>query len=578
MKRIKLASLLLCILLPTMLSAQIPTITSALQIPGVGDSVHYETANSFGFNPAGSGGVVNVTWDYNTLFNTGPIDYWYEDALNHPMTDSFPNANLTLANSADPGLFFLETRLDSILRWGFTSSGGNAYYDDPALLFTFPITGGTSFSSSYSGRMSPFGAGEDSVKIEFGGYSASGDAYGTLILPTGSFANVLRVHVLESFTIKLYFLGVPFLTENISDDYYYWFVDTISHPILVYGETTTSQGTTKELRYQPIAGGSICGMLPNVTATDETVQGANDGTATTSPTGGTLPFTFLWSNGGTTQTITGLSPGNYSVTITDNTGCTATGSTTVNAGSPPCSMSATVTGTDESIQGTNDGTASVSPSNGTAPFTYIWTNGASTQSITGLAPGTYSVTVTDNVGCTATGSYTVNQGAPPCNMTATVTSTDETSAGAANGTANVSPTNGTAPFSYIWTNSQTTQTITGLAPGTYSVTVTDANGCTATGSATVNAGSVGVVSPASNRFFEIVPNPSNGFVYLKCAHPETHRLQLEIMDVSGKLLKKQAISSRLTVLDLTEINGNHVFVFVKNGEDLLFTERVVVGK
>ena len=56
MKRIKLASLLLCILLPTMLSAQIPTITSALQIPGVGDSVHYETANSFGFNPAGSGG------------------------------------------------------------------------------------------------------------------------------------------------------------------------------------------------------------------------------------------------------------------------------------------------------------------------------------------------------------------------------------------------------------------------------------------------------------------------------------------------------------------------------------------
>ena len=268
----KLISSFLGILIPLMLCAQIPIITSVQQIPAVGDSVNYIIANNFGFDPAGSGGVVNVTWDYNSLISTGSIDYWYEDASNHPQTDSFPNANLTLANSADAGLFFLETRIDSILRWGFTSGGGDAYYNDPALLLAFPITGGTSFSSSYNGSMSPFGVGEDSVKIEFGNYSASGDAYGTVILPTGAFANVLRVHVIESFTINLYLLGTPFISENITDDYYYWFVDTISHPILVYGETTSSQGITKELRYQPITV-DTCNIIANI-QTCELIVGA----------------------------------------------------------------------------------------------------------------------------------------------------------------------------------------------------------------------------------------------------------------------------------------------------------------
>jgi hypothetical protein len=143
---------------------------------------------------------------------------------------------------------------------------------------------------------------------------------------------------------------------------------------------------------------------------------------------------------------------------------------------PGCNLSATATGTDVSCNGGNNGTATATATGNLVPVTYLWSNGATTASITGLTAGTYTVTVTETPTCTAVAAYTVTE---PLAMDAACSKTDATTIGGADGTASVIATGGTAPYTYLWSNGQTTASITGLTAGTYTVTVTDLNGCTA---------------------------------------------------------------------------------------------------
>ena len=126
-----------------------------------------------------------------------------------------------------------------------------------------------------------------------------------------------------------------------------------------------------------------------------------DGTATVTVVNGFAPFTYAWSNSGTTQTITGLGAGLYTVTVTDANGCTGEGSIDVLDLDDCCGLSATVTIVDETCNefDTMDGEVSVSPSGGVTPYTYNWSTGATTSSITGLSEGSYQVTITDADGC-----------------------------------------------------------------------------------------------------------------------------------------------------------------------------------
>ena len=256
-----------------------------------------------------------------------------------------------------------------------------------------------------------------------------------------------------------------------------------------YGVTVTDANVCASTGSSVINPGSGCTFTLTVSSTDETAAGANDGTATAAATGGSIPYTYSWSNGGTTSSISGLAPGTYAVTVTDAASCMATGSTVVNAGG--CTFTLTVSSTDETFAGANDGTATATATGGTSPYTYNWSNAGTTSSISGLAPGTYAVTVTDAAGCIATGSTAVNTGG--CALTLAMTGTDETSAGANDGTATVTPSAGTIPYTYNWSNGGTTSSISGLAPGTYGVTVTDAAACVANGSMVINAGSTSAI-------------------------------------------------------------------------------------
>ena len=123
-------------------------------------------------------------------------------------------------------------------------------------------------------------------------------------------------------------------------------------------------------------------------------------------TGGTTPYTYAWSNGATTQDLSGLVAGVYSVTVTDANGSTCTRSETATITQPPI-LTAIAAGI--SVWPSGSGSASVTASGGTPQYTYMWSNGATTSSISGLPAGTYSVSVTDAHGCTATASYVVTQ-------------------------------------------------------------------------------------------------------------------------------------------------------------------------
>jgi hypothetical protein len=131
--------------------------------------------------------------------------------------------------------------------------------------------------------------------------------------------------------------------------------------------------------------------------------------------------------------------------------------------------------------GAADGGATAFATGGTTPYTYLWSNAATTASITGVAAGTYTTTITDANGCTSTAAAAITE---PAALTASATATPTTGA-MNNGTATVSAGGGTPSYTYVWSNGQTTATADGLAAGTYTSTVTDANGCTATATATV---------------------------------------------------------------------------------------------
>jgi uncharacterized protein (DUF2141 family) len=222
-------------------------------------------------------------------------------------------------------------------------------------------------------------------------------------------------------------------------------------------------------------------LLPNASATGETAFNANDGTATANPSGGTAGYTYNWSNGSTAQTITNLSPGTYTVSVTDTNGCITIQSVTVNAFG--CSLMASASATNVSCFGYNDGLASVNLTGGTNPVTYTWSNGATTQSVNNLAPGFYTVNVLDGNNCPAMLSLVISE---PPQLLANASATDPTANGANDGTATASPTGGNPGYQYLWSTGSTAQSITNLSPGSYTVSVTDAMGCSVVQTVTVN--------------------------------------------------------------------------------------------
>ena len=222
------------------------------------------------------------------------------------------------------------------------------------------------------------------------------------------------------------------------------------------------------------------------------------GSITATPSGGFSPYTYAWSSGATGSTATGLPAGNYTVTITDSKGCNNTATATLTA---PAAMTATATITDVNCAGANTGKITLNITNGTAPYTFNWSNNSTTNPAQNLTAGNYTVTVTDASGCTFTSSYTVSEPSP---ITINITNQNPTCSGANNGSLTATATGGTAPLTYSWSSGSNTAIAANLIAGNYTVTVTDAKGCTKTAQATLTDAS------AINVNLQITPISCSG--------------------------------------------------------------------
>ncbi|WP_319479246.1 PKD-like domain-containing protein [uncultured Draconibacterium sp.] len=322
-----------------------------------------------------------------------------------------------------------------------------------------------------------------------------------------------------------------------------------------YTVTVTDAGGCTVEDIPVTIGGANAVLAVTGSTTDLTCNGDNSGEIDIIVTGGTAPYSYVWSNGLSSEDISNLPAGDYSVVVTDANGCNVTSETfsltqpaalsltasnivntecnasvgevtieeasgtagtfTVNgvnvtgssatftdlpAGYYTATFVATGTGctaetsfniinsnsdlagsvtahTNVSCNGGNDGTVTVVPTGGTSPYSFELNGSLVGDGVfTGLSAGEYGAKITDANGCTYTVSFDIDE---PTELVAQiVSSTDERCFNAADGTATIDVTGGTTPYSYLWSNGQTTATAVGLADGSYTVTVTDAGGCT----------------------------------------------------------------------------------------------------
>lgn len=229
---------------------------------------------------------------------------------------------------------------------------------------------------------------------------------------------------------------------------------------------------------------SVCSISLNPVVDPATCNASNDGSIGLSPSGGQPPYTYHWSTGATTSTITNLNTGTYAVTVTDGNACTASGSYDVSTANA-VQANGNVTHHDCA---TSKGSINLGPSGGAPPYTYTWSNGATTEDVSNLDAGTYMVTIHHLGGtCHSPFSFAVNSDPATTDL-----GTDKTVyrgyAPAECTTLNPESSGGAAPYTYAWSTGATSSTLNvcPTSTTTYAVTVTDARGCTATDAVVVN--------------------------------------------------------------------------------------------
>jgi len=210
-------------------------------------------------------------------------------------------------------------------------------------------------------------------------------------------------------------------------------------------------------------------VLSIVIAPTETACNAPTGTAEALVSGGSAPYTWLWSNGQTTQTATVLDAIPYEVTVTDAAGCVVQGHVLVER-SDDLALSATVL--PPTACGANNGSATAVPGSGTAPYTYLWSSGPTAAAASGLRSGIYSVRVTDINGCQDTLRVRINDAALSLSLSSTPAFCGTFSAGASS-----TASGGTVPYRYRWSSGDTTSAVSGRSAGTYTLLLRDQAGC-----------------------------------------------------------------------------------------------------
>ena len=299
------------------------------------------------------------------------------------------------------------------------------------------------------------------------------------------------------------------------------------------------------------------------TATFATCNQSN-GSASIQATGGALPYTYLWSSGQTTATATSLVGGAYSCTITDANGCVGVDIASVGIDNSMAPVSSTVT-TNVSCHGDQNGAIDMTITAGTMPYTYLWSDGSINEDLSGISAGTYLIEYTDANGCVDYASATITE---PDAVTAQFTIVDESGAGTNNGSASATSSGGVAPYTYLWSDGQTTPNATGLSAGTYTCDITEGNGCVSNFSVIIGEGT-GTAIEDLQRIFLVYPNPVKDVLTINGIYSS-----IEIYNIFGKLM---LTSQTQKTIDVSTLSNGVYFVNI-NDENTITVKKITVAK
>jgi hypothetical protein len=301
---------------------------------------------------------------------------------------------------------------------------------------------------------------------------------------------------------------------------------------------------------------------------------ANSGTVTATVSGGASPYNYIWSNGATNRSLTGLPAGTYSVTVTDAGNCSAVGSRTITQNTN--ALNVTYTSTNVRCAGGNTGAIDLTVTGGQQPYTYRWYAplSATTQDVNGLAGGTYTVMVSDAAGCNTVVSIVIQQ---PSTMTMTFTTTP--AGGANNGTASVSVNGGVAPYTFQWSNGSTGQTTVGLAAGSYSVLVRDANGCEAIATVIIS-NTVGVQTLDNLLRFDLFPNPNDGRFAILVEWSQNQSAAIDIYAANGQMIEHHDIITSNYIHKPIDIShqADGVYFIILRTEKGALSKKIMINK
>lgn len=302
---------------------------------------------------------------------------------------------------------------------------------------------------------------------------------------------------------------------------------------------------------QPAQPLSITGIV-----TDVNCYGGSDGGIDATISGGTAPYIFTWIDEDSivlshiSEDISNMKSGDYTLLVTDTNGCVLPESFTINQPLNPLSL--VFSKTEVNCFAGSDGSINLTVLGGTANYSYLWSNGAITQNLTNVSTGMYSVMVTDANSCTISDSVFITE--PNAALQASTLAYEATCFGGDNGKINLTVAGGTLPYSYVWSNGQTTKDIDTLIAGNYTVTITDANGCIA------NSGGV-VGQPATG--LTITYNVDSVSCY---SYSDGHIR----VDVAGGTMPYQL--QWADSMFLVSVNGNDIYNLPKGLYNIILTD------
>lgn len=405
MKQIYLASALLF----ACLNGNAQTLTQAVS-PSAGANYYY-LSDTLQHNPGAAGSGNN--WNFSSIVYPAAIST--ENCVlpsATPNANAFPTATVAMGTAADTNYTYYRVTPSISEIQGFVLGTQVIPLSNPATELTFPLSLNNTISDTYTGSFNvSFGAFNIPVTVS-GNANSEADASGDILLPGNiSYTGVLRVHTRFTQDVSASILGAATPISSTITHTWRWFDPATRFPVFEISIDSVETFAVQILQ-QPASNvvnysSSMRTILSlTLSSTPVSCNGGNNGTAEVTVNTGVPPYTYFWNTvpPQTNDTATGLAAGVYSVIVTDNAGSTFTSSVII---TQPTAL--TVNGTVSNYSNTNtpNGGVTLSTGGGTPGYQYLWSNGATTQNLSGVMSGNYSVVVTDGNGCTASQSFTI---------------------------------------------------------------------------------------------------------------------------------------------------------------------------